>query len=706
MSEQVAALDATVAPNCVGKTYEGLVSGKKFRHRIKTAIWDIETDGLLPTLTRVHCLVIRDYERQITHRFRRNATEDTIDEGIDLLEDAELTVGHNSIQFDLPALEKVYEGINFRGKQLDTLVMSRVLCANQKDKDFRLFEQKKLPGNLIGAHGLEAWGWRKKLHKGDYAKEMEAKGLDPWAEWNIEQEDYCENDVDITTILYRDFIKKFGAPEWRRYDKTLEHQIHDLMGQQERNGIHFNVPDAQLLAREFDTEATRLSNVAVEHYGMWWVPAKKRIVAPLWTDPEGKNEEKVYELPREEFGEDYSRKIWADVTVPKKNMSFTDVMRGDRRIDAPYCAVKLQEFNPNSRPQIIDRFQTVYRWNPVDFTETGRPEVSDDVLRKLIGHIPMAVELAEVFYFKKRLGQLATGPQAWLKKVVDGKIHGYCNVGGTISGRASHVSPNLAQVPKVKHKKGVGILKGRAGDHGWESRNLFYVPDGWTLIGTDLSGIELRCLGEKMRKYGEDKGAYLELILNGDIHTHNMNAAGLSSRDQAKTFIYALVYGAGDVKLGSIVEPLASEDEQRDIGRRLRARFMDGLPAFKKLMRWVSSKAAGGELPGLDGRVLYVRSPHSALNTLLQSDAALIAKKWVCITEELLEEEGLNHGWDEDFVQLLWIHDEEQIGARDEYAQFVSASSRKAAAMAGTYFGYECPIAAESKMGKTWAETH
>ena len=691
--------------------------------RIKTAIWDCETDGLLPTMTTIHVLVVRDFERRKTYRFRRNDVEDTIDEGLDLLEDAEMIVGHNNMYFDEPAIDKIYEGFKPRGVSRDCLVMARMCFADQKDKDFRLFERGSLPGKFIGVHSLKAWGYRLNLHKGDYAdnKEAEAKALgitDPaelvrfvWGTWNQEMEDYCALDVDVTTMLWSRII----AMGWSEQATELEHDIHRLMGEQERNGIPFDVQAAEKLAEELENEGIKLERQLIEHYGKWWKPAKKRILRKLWEDQETT---KVYAAlwdGRYEVGpnagelvENLDRPIWADITYPKRNVRYKEPERGTYSTDAPYCKVELQEFNPGSRPQIIDRFIICNGWHPVDFTDKGNPEVSDEVLRKLGDSIPMAKPLAELFYYNKRLSQLKTGQQAWLKQVdVDGLIHHYCNVGGTISGRASHVGPNLGQVPRVVIKKIDGkstLLKGRAGDHGWDCRNLFYVPEPWMLCGIDLSGIELRCFAEKLAKY--DGGAYRELVLSGDPHSYNQNLAGLDSRDSAKTFIYALLYGAGDVKLGSIVAPLASEEEQRAIGVRLREKFMSGLPAYAAVIKEVRAYARKGFIPGLDGRRLYVRSPHSALNTWLQSDAALIAKRWVVETTRQLIKLGLRHGWNGDFVQLLWIHDEEQIAHMPDFTEIVRSTAIQAAKDTGIYFKYGIPVDAEAKVGRRWSECH
>lgn len=679
--------------------------------RIGTAVWDLESDGLLPELTRIHVLVIRDFERRKRYVFRRNEFEDTIDDGLDLLETAEVNVGINNIYFDEQAIDKVYEGFSFQGKTRDALVMARMCFADQKDKDFRLFEKGKLPGKLIGAHTLKAWGHRLGMHKGDYMDDMLAlakeQGIeDPeelrkfvWGTWNQAMEDYCVLDVDITTLMWDRILKM----QWAEEATVLEHTIHDLMGQQERNGIYFNVPAAEKLAEELEDASHSLEQKAIEHYGKWWAPAKKRIVKALWDDDDGINKAKKYAPIYPQFGESLDRAVWAEITLPARSVKFKDVLRGDRTEGAPFCAVVCKEFNPGSRQQIVDRFATVYNWHPVDFTEKGNPQVSDDVLRRLGEDIPMAHELAEVFYYSKRLGQLKTGPGAWLKKVTpEGLIHAYVNCGGTISGRASHVSPNLGQVPAVMVDKS-GILKGRAGDHGYECRELFYVPEPWVMTGVDLSGIQLRALGARLAKY--DGGAYLDIILNGDPHTYNQGIWELPTRGQAKTAIYAFVFGAGDVKLGSIVAPLASEEEQKKLGAHMRDLMMRKLPAFKALMQEVAAFARKGFIPGLDGRKVWVRSKHSALNTWLQDDEAILSKKWVCLTEEYLLDKGLEHGWDADFVFLLWVHDELQQASRG-FGAIIEECSIRAARDAGLHFGYGAPIAAEAKHGSNWAMCH
>jgi hypothetical protein len=727
----------------------------------QTLIWDVESDGLLDTMTVIHCLAIREYETGRVWRFRKNKKEDTIAKGIAMLADCAAMVGHNIMDFDLDAVRIVFPDWNPHPDCVieDTLVYVRLLFADQKDKDFETWRRGKLPGQLIGVQSLEAWGHRLNLHKGDYSKDRkdEAKALGlteeadimrhVWGTWNQSMDDYCLGDIDVTTKLWTHcLVQKF--PEG---PIEFEHGTHALAVQIGRNGFPLNIPEAEVLADGIQTQSEALAKTAYEHYGWWFAPKKKRVTALLWDDEEGVNRKKKYDKLMPEYGEHEDRAIWAAVEVAKRNIVYskthktltnknTGVSKTQLLYDgfegAPVSKIKIKDFNPTSREMIIDRFTTVYDWEPVDFTDTGRPSVDDTVLQNLAGKVPMATELAEVFYLNKRLGQIKTGKNAWLKLVKsDGRIHHRLNTGGTVSGRCSHSSPNIAQVPKVKlakvllddgsinpaflkadgepvrdifakdggYKK-AAILKGRAGDHGWDCRNLFYVPEGWVLVGCDLSGIELRCLANLAFPY--DAGFLMRQIMEGDIHQTNMEAAGLATRDQAKTFIYALIYGAGDVKIGSIVDPLADVEKQRSIGKQLKAMFFARLPGLAAAVKQIQKQAKKGWLPGLDERKLFVRSKHSALNLRLQSDGAVIAKQWMLYSDDAFLDAGYKHGWDGDYAFLAFVHDELQVAVRVGMEEFAKDSMIQAAKLAGERYEFAMPVDAEAKHGFTWAETH
>ncbi|UIL29722.1 DNA polymerase [Rhizobium leguminosarum] len=331
--------------------------------------------------------------------------------------------------------------------------------------------------------------------------------------------------------------------------------------------------------------------------------------------------------------------------------------------------------------------------------------------------------LAEHFLVEKRIGQLAEGDQAWLKLVKKGRIHGSVNTNGAVTGRCTHSNPNVAQVPRV------------GSPFGAECRALFATTSRWVLVGADLSGLELRCLAHFMALF--DGGEYGRIVLEGDIHTVNQNAAGLPTRNDAKTFIYAFLYGAGDQKIGSIVAPDASPEEQKRIGKKLKRQFLQKTPALRRLRevvelkvlgfvpkarplnvnpayehmwrqdsakQWWFKAGAGGVLVGLDGRKLNVRSAHSALNTLLQSAGALISKAAMIFAYQELSTRGYVFGRDYAFV--AHIHDEIQTECRPELAEEVGQIVVEGMRAAGTFFAFGCPIDGEFKIGNNWKETH
>ena len=345
--------------------------------------------------------------------------------------------------------------------------------------------------------------------------------------------------------------------------------------------------------------------------------------------------------------------------------------------------VKEIPFNPGSRTQIADRLQERYGWKPLEFTGDGRPKIDESVLSKM--EYPEAKMLLEFLLVVKRLGQVAEGDQAWTKLEKGGRIHGRVNTNGAVTGRCTHNAPNMAQVPAV------------GSSYGAECRSLFTPRRGWKLVGADASGLELRCLAHYMARW--DDGAYATELIDGDIHTRNMKAAGLENRNQAKTFIYGFLYGAGDEKIGLIV------GKGREEGARLKKRFLQQVPALKLLKDAVADAVRKrGHLKGLDGRLLPVRSPHSALNTLLQSAGALIMKRATVILEYDLEERGLKFG--KDWGLCAHVHDEVQIECRPEIASTVGEVAVQSICKAGYSFGFRCPLAGEFRVGNNWAETH
>lgn len=335
-------------------------------------------------------------------------------------------------------------------------------------------------------------------------------------------------------------------------------------------------------------------------------------------------------------------------------------------------------FNPASRQQIADRLMS-RGWKPEAYTETGEPKVDETVLSSI--EMPEAKLLSEYLLLNKRIGQLATGNQAWLKMENNGKIHGSVNHMGAVTSRCTHSHPNLAQVPSV------GAVYGK------ECRELFIAPPDYSLLGADASGLELRCLAHYMASY--DGGSYANEVVNGDIHTKNQEAAGLPTRNNAKTFIYGFLYGSGDEKTGQIIGKGAKE------GRAIKKKFLTKLPALKYLKDAVSKAADDrGWVKGLDGRIIPIRHSHAALNTLLQSAGAIICKAWYVFISRAIKEANL------DAQIVAFIHDEVQLvvrkGQEDATGKLIQQCMREVQ----QYFNFRCPLDSEYKYGNNWADTH
>jgi DNA polymerase I len=340
----------------------------------------------------------------------------------------------------------------------------------------------------------------------------------------------------------------------------------------------------------------------------------------------------------------------------------------------PLCVT----FNPGSRKQIGEKLIEL-GWKPKKFTETGQAMVDEGTLSE-IKNIPEAAMIAEYLMLQKRVAQI----ESWLEAVKDdGRVHGKVITNGAVTGRMTHSSPNMAQIPNA------GSI------YGPECRECWSVEDGNVLVGCDASGLELRMLAHYMKDEG-----YVRTVTEGssklgtDVHTVNQMAAGLSTRDSAKTFIYAFLYGAGDAKIGSIVGGTAKD------GAKLKAKFLARTPALAKLLERVSKQASRGWVPGLDGRKIWVRSEHAALNSLLQGAGAIVMKKALVLFNDKIKA----NKWPVKLVAN--VHDEFQFECPQSIAEDAGKAARMSIIEAGQFYNLRCPLDGEYKIGQTWKHTH
>lgn len=625
---------------------------------MRHAVFDLETNGLLPECTKVHCLVLRDVEtNEVLSCTDASKDYPSIQEGLGVLSKAERVYGHNVIGFDLPALRKLYPEWGYQGEIVDTLIAVRHRWAHLKEQDFVRARAGNLPKDMIGSHSLEAWGYRLRSDKGSFGKTTD------WQEWSKEMQAYCE----IDTLVNRELVLKIRqvggiAPEALRLDM----EVAWYLSQQERNGWPFDFQAAVHLQAKLTQREMDLEQQLVDEYGFWYEPGK-------------------------EF-------------IPKRDNKTLGYTAG-----VPTTKVKQVHFNPRSRDHLAKVLQEEHGWVPTEFTPTGKPKVDESTLKALT--VPVSDSMAEYLLVQKRLGQLATGKQAWLEKVdhegpeggaITGLPHIHHSVGNvTITHRHRHSHPNVAQTPAS------GV------PYGAEMRALWTVPEGWKLLGSDAAGLELRCLAHYMARF--DDGAYAHAILEGDkdqgTDIHSLNAAAIGvSRDQAKTFIYAYLYGAGDAKLGSIVDPLAGMLRLKKLGRGLRSTFEAKIPALGKVTAGVKAKAKkSGYVNLIDGRRAYIRSPHAALNTLLQGTGSILCKTWIgTFNMHLMDtfRTPAGGGWLHPWAALGWIHDEVQIAVRSEVAEEVAQIVTAAMPLVGDRFDFRVALEADYAIGKGWHDTH
>lgn len=454
--------------------------------------------------------------------------------------------------------------------------------------------------------------------------------------YNQDMLDYCVRDVEVTYLLYQ----KILAEKYSDKAIQLEHEFAKWIRKQEAYGICFDETTAQSLVSILTKRKLQLEE-------------ELAVVFPAW--------EKVLGYKR------YKR----------------DNKKRGIKAGVPVKQVKTEIFNPNSRDHIADRLIKVLGWKPKSFTATGKPEVNEVILKEL--PYPEAQKIAEFLMIQKRLGQLADGEQAYLKVNKRGKIYGQVNTMGTYTGRCSHFNPNMAQC----------VASGSP--YGKEFRSLFIAPTNMAMCGIDFSGLELRVLSHFMALF--DNGDFSKRLLEDDIHTANQKAVGLSSRNEAKRFIYAYIYGCGNKKLGEILN--VSEDK----ARRVRLKFEKSLPALKTLGEQVKRKfKLTGYLKGLDGRKLIPKAEYSALNTLIQGAGALIVKQGTIVLNEALHKNGFV--WGKDYAMVLHVHDEMQFYVNEEKIEQFKSIAQTIFKITQDFFNFRCPLAGEIKVGQNWSDTH
>jgi len=532
-----------------------------------------------------------------------------------------------------------HNGVGFDNKVVEKLWGYKIPLSKTVDSLVlsRLFDPTRK-----GGHRLEDWGKRLGEYKGEF---------NDWSQYSEEMKEYCKQDVKVTELVYQELMKE-GA-KFSQSSINLEHQIHAIMCEQEVNGFELDTDLAEEIYTTCLAETNRIEAEIKEFMVPIAVPIKEVI------------------LKHKKDGSIFANQLLEGCNV-----------QGD------YTKIMWEEFNLASPTQINKRLDKL-GWKPTVKTKSGDSyKICPENLATIPDSAPQAVKGLKVWKVLETRWKLAS---EWLQgSQVDGRVHGRVITPGAVTHRAAHRGPNMANIPSVPHGKD-GILWKMDGLYAAECRQVFKVPEGKLLVGTDAAGIQLRVLAHYM-----NDPVYTEQVIDGDIHTFNMNALGKFCKDRptAKTFIYAFLLGAG---VGKIAEILGCNAAQANKSMQ---NFYEALPTLKRLKSEASRAASMGWMKGLDGRILSIGSEHLALSVYLQGGETVIMRLANLFWQRQAKKEGIN------FKQCAWVHDEWQTEVDEHQAHRLGEIQVQSIVDAGKFFKLNCPMDGEAKIGKNWLETH
>lgn len=604
-------------------------------------------------------------------------------------------IAHNGIGFDIPTLNKLWGCAVLPEHTVDTLVLSQLL------------EPSRPQGHSLGAWGT-ALGYPKMDYKGRWEDEMGRKEeysgecYDNPIEWL--NKEYCKQDVIVLEHLYEHLREQLSIKGFSEQSIKLEHDIAWILKKQEADGFYFDTPHALnlLVGLKAEVETIKESMMALyPDYEVERISEKTgKVLKPeLVSFNPGSRQQVVEKL--KELG--WVPTKFKALTVGSITKHLKDVIPADKmpRLRLIAAASLLNGFGDSDderseakrNQKLLDAAYTKYNVGP----PLGTVELDETVLEGICKAevegplFAMANTTRRFLLVQKRVTQI----ESWVDAVgPDGRVHGRVIGNGAVTGRCTHMSPNMAQIPNA------------SSEYGPECRQSFSAPPfkKCVIVGCDLSGIELRCLAHYM-----DDIDWQEELLNGDVHWVNAQAFGLvpkgtvrdkhnahhtAMRDLCKTMTYATLYGAG----GKQIAHVSGRTEAQ--GKKLIADFIKNTPPLEMLINDVKADAALGYLKGLDGRLIWVRSPHSALNSLLQGAGAVVFKMWLILATAAVKAAGINA------ILVASVHDETQWECDEDQAEALGTLLVKCAKQAGIDAGMKCPVDAEFKIGLNWRETH
>lgn len=662
---------------------------------MRYVIMDLETNGLLATVSKIHMVVLTDAEtgetegytddRRLLTRKQQAHVAGSVLEGLAVARDAEVLITFNGWEYDLLVLEKLYPEWSHKGIHFDLRTYGNTIMPRDRlmRGDAHLVKKGRMPKYMMGSESLRAWAIRfGGEQKGDYRGGWEVLNPDMW--------DYGLQDGYTTYGVYRGMLQPKHRVNW--LVAWIEQRVNRLTGRAQRNGWRYNEAKGALLDARLQRELGDARRAMEAAFGDWYRLDKQKAPDILVQGPLGGY--RVFskaDVPTGYLtGTGY--RIWR-VKVPKRAMTtrkFPEMGVLSYTNGAPYTPIELHHFQASSRQDVYFALHRKYGWEPKLRTESGGPQVSAESLDGL----PWAEAKHAKHYYE--LDKLAGYVASWQKAAQNGRIHGSIHPNRANTRRMTHASPNVAQVPSAKTELGAAC------------RELFEADEGWGSVGADAEQLELRNLAHRL--YPFDGGAFVRELLEGDAHTAFVAAAtGLSReaivkalRDAGKTLTYAFIYGAGDGKLARTYVTLGVG---RKSGKAVRQGYEEGIHGLGELTEHLRNLLQDrGYIYSLDNGHLYSRAEHSVLNLQLQSDGALVMKVGLILADELLEAQGLREGYDWKF--LMPVHDEYQGTAPLDHLDTVGQAFVDGMRAAGEFFSMAIPIDGKYSTGTSWKDTH
>ena len=630
---------------------------------MKIVFGDLEANGLLPQATKVHCGVFKDQKTKEMFKFK----PDDVKSMLEFLDTVDVLIMHNGLGYDLPLLEKLY-GYVFKGKVVDTLIMSRLLKP-KRQLPFNI-PKEVLQGRKIGPHSIEAWGYRVGRGKPEH---------NDWENFSPEMLHRCSEDVEILELVYDVLMGEAKGKNWRNAF-LLTFELFKNLQKQEAYGWLVDQEHMHKCVHQLERWIERIDRSIYK-----FLPTVLEV-----EETKVKGEYGCIKKPFLKSGK-YSNSVsdWF-------SRNGIDVNRVS--VGGVFSRINFRKTNLNSNDETKDFLLNLgwepKEWNTNDDGERTSPKLNkDDPFEGISGSLGRLVA--------KRV-------QCRQRK---GIIEGLLEIVRSDGAIASCVA-NLAETGRATHR-GIVNIPGAKSFYGKQMRQIFVARPGRVIVGTDSDSCQIRMLAARMNDPG-----YTQAIIDGrkedgtDLHSVNMRAAGLRSRDEAKSFFYAFLFGAGDQK----ITKLTGKD-----GKALKAEFLNGLPALGRLVEELKSEWRknakqrfnptfnrmeyyDGWVKGLDGRPVSIASEHAILVYVLQSDEAIMMAKAYCLAHEYLNKKGFVYGVDYGF--LTWMHDEYQVECLESIKFEVKECCEAAIADAAAFYNISCPHIGSSDFGYNWAETH